>query len=148
MKKRILALDVGDKRIGIALSDQLHLTAQGLETYVRGTDVEVDVHHIEEVCRAHDVAYIVCGLPRNMNGTIGPQAEKVMVFATLLHDRTGLEVVYEDERLTTVLAERALLEADLSRRKRRKVIDKMAAVTILQSHLDANARVRTDTGDE
>ena len=80
---------------------------------------------------------IVCGLPKNMNGTIGPQAEKVRAFAALVEEATGTEIIFSDERLTTVFAERALLEADVSRKKRRKVIDKLAAVTILQGYLDS-----------
>lgn len=131
-----MGLDVGDKRIGIALSDPLRITAQGLETYTRRTEAE-DISHIADIFRNHDVEYIVCGLPKNMNGTIGPQAEKVQAFAAQIEAELGVRVVFSDERLTTVFAERALLEADMSRQKRRKVIDKLAAVTILQSYLDS-----------
>lgn len=136
MYKKIMGLDVGDKRIGIALSDPLRITAQGLETYTRRTEAE-DISHIADIFRNHDVEYIVCGLPKNMNGTIGPQAEKVQAFAAQIEAELGVRVVFSDERLTTVFAERALLEADMSRQKRRKVIDKLAAVTILQSYLDS-----------
>ena len=117
MYKKIMGLDVGDKRIGIALSDPLRITAQGLETYTRRTEAE-DISHIADIFRNHDVEYIVCGLPKNMNGTIGPQAEKVQAFAAQIEAELGVRVVFSDERLTTVFAERALLEADMSRQKR------------------------------
>ena len=134
--KKIMGLDVGDKRIGIAFSDALRITAQGYETYARQSESE-DVAHIKELFLQQNVESIVCGLPKNMNGTIGPQAEKVRAFAALVEEATGTEIIFSDERLTTVFAERALLEADVSRKKRRKVIDKLAAVTILQGYLDS-----------
>lgn len=133
--KKIMGLDVGDKRIGIAFSDTLRITAQGYETYTRQSESE-DVAHIKELFLQQNAESIVCGLPKNMNGTIGPQAEKVRAFAALVEEATGTEIIFSDERLTTVFAERALLEADVSRKKRRKVIDKLAAVTILQGYLD------------
>lgn len=134
--KKIMGLDVGDKRIGIAFSDALRITAQGYETYARQSESE-DVAHIKELFLQQNAESIVCGLPKNMNGTIGPQAEKVRAFAALVEEATGTEIIFSDERLTTVFAERALLEADISRKKRRKVIDKLAAVTILQGYLDS-----------
>ena len=134
--KKIMGLDVGDKRIGIAFSDALRITAQGYETYARQSESE-DVAHIKELFLQECPDCIVCGLPKNMNGTIGPQAEKVRAFAALVEEATGTEIIFSDERLTTVFAERALLEADVSRKKRRKVIDKLAAVTILQGYLDS-----------
>lgn len=134
--KKIMGLDVGDKRIGIAFSDALRITAQGYETYARQSESE-DVAHIKELFLQQNAESIVCGLPKNMNGTIGPQAEKVRAFAALVEEATGTEIIFSDERLTTVFAERALLEADVSRKKRRKVIDKLAAVTILQGYLDS-----------
>lgn len=134
--KKIMGLDVGDKRIGIAFSDALRITAQGYETYTRQSESE-DVAHIKELFLQQNAESIVCGLPKNMNGTIGPQAEKVRAFAALVEEATGTEIIFSDERLTTVFAERALLEADISRKKRRKVIDKLAAVTILQGYLDS-----------
>ena len=129
--KRWMGLDMGDKRIGVAVTDLLMLTAQGVESYTR-----------TELCRQYDVGKIVCGLPKNMNGTLGPMAEKVQAFAEKLQKASGLEIVFEDERLTTVYAERLLLQADMSRQKRRKVIDKMAAVAILQSYMDRHAGPR------
>ncbi len=131
-----MGLDVGDKRIGIALSDPLRITAQGLETYNRREDEAADIAYICALANAKDVEFFLCGLPKNMNGSIGPQAEKVMAFAKNLSDASGLEVKFYDERLTTMLVERTLIEADISRMKRRKVVDKLAAVTILQGYLD------------
>lgn len=135
MYKRILALDVGDKRIGVAVSDPLRITAQGVETYNRREEKE-DVAYLAALAKEKDAEYILCGLPRNMNGTIGPQAEKVQAFAALLEEASGIPIRFWDERLTTVSMERMLIEADVSRQKRRKVIDKLAAVAILQSYLD------------
>ena len=136
--KRIMGLDVGDKRIGISLSDPLRITAQGLETFNRLDTEEKDIAHIVELIKKNDVEFIVCGLPKNMNGTIGPQAEKVMAFADKIKESCGIRIEYSDERLTTVLVERTLIEADMSRSKRRKVVDKLAAVTILQGYLDSH----------
>ena len=132
---KIMGLDVGEKRIGIALSDPLRITAQGLESYqVQGE--QEDIAYIKALCEKHGVEQIVCGLPNNMNGTIGPQAEKISAFAEKLKEATGREIIMEDERLTTVFAQRTLIEADVSRAKRRKVVDKLAAVAILQGYLD------------
>ncbi len=132
---KIMGLDVGEKRIGIALSDPLRITAQGLESYqVRGE--EADIAYLKALCEQHGVQQIVCGFPKNMNGSIGPQAEKISAFADKLREATGRELILEDERLTTVLAQRTLIEADVSRAKRRKVVDKLAAVAILQGYLD------------
>ena len=136
--QKIMGLDVGDKRIGIALSDPLRVTAQGLETYTRSENEQEDISHIQGLLKQHNVEFIVCGLPKNMNGTIGPQAEKVMAFAAKIQEATGVKVVYYDERLTTVLVERTLIEADVSRAKRRKVVDKLASVAILQGYLDGS----------
>jgi putative Holliday junction resolvase len=132
---RIMGLDVGDKRIGIAMSDPLRITAQGIETYTRAEE-NADINYIAKLAKENDVEYIVCGFPKNMNGTIGPQAEKVKAFASRLTDEKDLKVILEDERLTSVLVEKVMIEADVSRQKRRKSIDKLAAVTILQNHLD------------
>ncbi len=137
---RIMALDVGEKRIGVALSDPLKITAQGLKTYVRTTLTE-DVAHLAHLITEYDVSELVVGLPKNMDGSIGFKAEEVQQFTEALLDKIAIDVVYVDERLTTVSAERALLEADVSRKKRRKVIDKMAAVIILQSYLERLGRV-------
>lgn len=134
---RSMGLDVGDKTIGVAVSDLFGWTAQGLETIQR-VGIKKDLQRLEEIIKEHDVNKIVVGLPKNMNGTIGPQGEKVLEFNEKLKKRfSDVEIVSWDERLTTVAAERSLIEADVSRKKRKQVIDKMAAVYILQGYLDS-----------
>ena len=132
---RIMALDVGTKRIGVALSDPLKITAQGLETFQR-TTLAKDIAGLWQLIDDHEVSQLVVGLPKNMNGSLGFKAEEVQQFIADLTAERPIEVIWVDERLTTVSAERALLEADVSRAKRKKVVDKMAAVIILQSYLD------------
>ncbi|NLL18871.1 MAG: Holliday junction resolvase RuvX [Clostridia bacterium] len=132
---RIMGLDIGDKTIGVAVSDPLGLTAQGITT-IKRLDDETDLEQLQQLIESYQVELLVVGLPKNMNGTIGPQGEKVLAFKTLLEDRFNLPVVLEDERLTTVTAERMLIDADVSRAKRKKVIDKLAASVILQGYLD------------
>ncbi|AXF57781.1 Holliday junction resolvase RuvX [Salicibibacter kimchii] len=132
---KILGLDVGDKRLGVAISDALGITAQGLETVaVQGH--ESTVTKIVQIAHEHDVEKIVVGLPKNMNGTLGPRAEKSQQFAAALEKHVALPVQFWDERLTTKAAERTLISADVSRKKRKKVVDKLAAVLILQGYLD------------
>ena len=131
---RKMALDVGTKTIGVALSDPLGWTAQGLEVISR-RKLEVDLNRLKEICTEYEVTEIVVGLPKNMNGTLGPKAHEILDFVEALKEALGLPVVTWDERLSTVAAQRALLEADVSRSKRKKVIDKMAAVIILQGYL-------------
>lgn len=137
MNERIIALDVGDRRIGIAVSDPLGITAQPIETYTR-VGYGPDSRHIAELAKQYETDQILCGLPRNMDGTQGFQADKVRQFAAQL-EALGLTVFYYDERMTTVLAEDALLEADMRRADRKKKVDMLAAVIILQSYLDARA---------
>lgn len=135
MQRRVLALDVGERRIGVAVSDLLGLTAQGVETIeTRGT--EKDLARVRELASSYEVVAIVCGLPRNMDGSEGFQAARVRAFADRLADE-GYRVIYQDERLTTASARKVLIEADVSRGKRKGVIDKMAAGLILQSFLDS-----------
>lgn len=134
---RILGLDVGDATIGVAICDPMGWTAQGLEVIRRRGKEEEDFRRLHELIAQWEVERIVVGLPKNMNGSIGPRAEKVLEFNQRLADATGLPVETWDERLSTVEAERALLQADMSRGKRKKVIDKLAAVIILQGYLDA-----------
>ncbi|SDF10549.1 Holliday junction resolvase RuvX [Sporolituus thermophilus] len=137
---RILALDVGEKTIGVAVSDELLLTAQGVEV-IRRTSSEADMARIRELVERFGATVIIVGLPKNMNGTIGPQGEKVKTFASELQDcLAGVEIRLWDERLSTVAAERSLIAADVRRAKRRQVIDKMAAVFILQGYLDSLSR--------
>ncbi len=134
---RIMGLDVGDKTIGVAISDLFGWTAQGLETINR-IGIKKDLQRLEQIIKEHDINKIVSGLPRNMNGTIGPQGEKVLEFNERLKKRfKDIELIEWDERLTTVAAEKSLIAADVSRKKRKKVIDKMAAVYILQGYLDS-----------
>ena len=136
---RIMGLDVGTRTIGIAVSDELQLTAQGLKTLKRKS-MEDDLREISTLIRQFEIDTIVVGLPKNMNGTLGEQAQNVIGWMEVLKDQTKLPVVAWDERLSTVGANKVLLEADLSRRKRKKVIDKLAAVLILQGYLDQGRR--------
>jgi len=133
---RIGALDVGDRRIGVAVSDELGLSAQGLGV-VHRTKLEADLAALEECFQPYAPTSIVVGLPRNMNGSEGPQAEKVRRFAADLEQSLGLPLVFWDERLSTVAAERVLIEGNVRRAKRKQVIDKVAAVVILQGYLDS-----------
>lgn len=135
---RVLGLDVGSKTIGVALSDALKLTAQGVETLMRDpSNEEEDFKRLDKLIEENEVSTIVVGLPKNMNGTIGPSGEMCQLFAEKLRQRTNIKVELVDERLSTVAAERMLVSADVSRKKRKKVIDKMAAVMILQTYLDS-----------
>jgi putative holliday junction resolvase len=135
---RLMGLDYGDKTIGVALSDELGWTAQGLEVIRRST-VERDFGRLKDIIRDYDVAEIVVGLPKNMNNTIGPRGELCIEFSRSLHEELQLPVHLWDERLTTVSAQRTLLEADVSRKKRKLVVDKMAAALILQNYMDAHS---------
>lgn len=137
--QRILALDVGDKRIGVAVSDPLGYTAQGLETYTRRTP-EQDVEYILNLAERYRPVKLLFGMPRNMDGSYGFQSEKVRAFADTVLERWDGEHGFFDERLTTAAAERVLLDADVSRKKRRQVIDKMAAVVILQGYMETRHR--------
>ncbi|NLO21095.1 MAG: Holliday junction resolvase RuvX [Syntrophomonadaceae bacterium] len=132
---RIMGLDVGEKRIGIALSDPLKIIAGGHSVLERSS-LGQDLEHIKQLCLNNEVGLIVLGLPINMNGTIGPKALEIQKFAQELEEYTGINITFRDERLSTVAAERVLLQADMSRSKRKKVIDKLAAVNILQNYLD------------
>lgn len=141
MQKRKIGLDVGDVRIGVAVSDLMGLCANPRETYVRKKDdAEADIAYFVEYAKREDADAFVVGLPMNMDGTEGPRAELTRVFGEALRERSGLDVVYMDERLTTVSAERMLIGADVRREKRKKVIDKVAATIILQSYLDGGGR--------
>lgn len=133
-----MGLDVGTKTVGVAISDELGWTAQGLTTIkINEEENELGFEKIGEIIKEHGVGKIVVGLPKNMNGTIGPRGEACQYYASELERLYGLPVVLWDERLTTMAAERVLLEADVSRKKRKKVIDKMAASLILQGFLDS-----------
>jgi putative holliday junction resolvase len=135
---RILGLDVGSKTVGVALSDELGWTAQGLTTLKINEEKNVfGFDEIGQLIKEYGVSQVVIGLPKNMNGTIGPRGEASQQYANQIENLFGVPTVLWDERLTTVAAERVLLEADLSRKKRKKVIDKMAAVMILQGYLNS-----------
>lgn len=136
---RILGLDLGKKTIGVAICDPLGFTAQGLTT-IRRVSKEKDIQELKEICDKYSVETIVIGLPKNMNGTIGPSGEIAMEFGKLIEERLDTQVKFWDERLTTVAAHRAMLEADLSRNKRKKIVDKVASTYILQGYLDMISR--------
>lgn len=136
MSLRIMGLDMGSKTIGVAVSDELGLTAQATKT-IRRESMEKDLEAIADLVRRFNVARIVVGLPINMTGTLGGEAKKVLDFVEDMRNALSLSITTWDERLSTVQARRVLLEAGLSRKKRKKVIDKTAATLILQSYLDA-----------
>ena len=135
---RILGLDYGSKTVGVAVSDPLGLTAQSVETIWRKQENKLrqTLARIEELAAEYQAEKIVLGLPKNMNNTIGERAEKTLEFREMLERRTGLQVVMWDERLTTVEAERILMESGVRRENRKQYIDKMAAAVILQNYLD------------
>lgn len=137
--ERIIGLDVGDKTIGVAISDLLQLTAQGLTTIRRESKVK-DYDALKGIIDEYDIKKIVVGLPKNMNNTIGPQGEKTMKFAEKIKNKYDVEIIYEDERLTTMAAEKMLISGEVRREKRKTVIDKVAATYILQLYLDKNRR--------
>ena len=132
---RIMGLDVGDKTIGVAVSDLMGLTAQGVKT-IKRVGKKKDIEALKEIIKERQVNKIVSGLPKNMNGTLGPQGEKVIKFCELLEEETGRKIEYWDERLSTVAAERTLIQGNVRRENRKGVIDMVAAVIILQGYLD------------
>lgn len=138
---RILGLDIGDRTVGVAVSDPLGLTAQGVTTIER-VGIRKDTGKVIDLIREYGCETVVCGLPLSLSGQDSPQTEKVRAFRTMLENKLrssamqDVKVDWQDERLTTVQAEKVLIEADLSRSKRKQVIDKQAAVLILQAYLD------------
>jgi len=135
-----MALDVGDRTIGVAISDPLFIMAEGHSTIFRES-IEKDFDILKDIIIKQNIIKIIIGLPKNMNNTIGPQGEKVLSFVESLKEflkenSFNTEIIMQDERLTTVSAERILIEGNMSRKKRKKVIDKVAATYILQSYLD------------
>ena len=139
---RIMGLDIGSRTIGVAVSDELGITAQGLKT-IRRKSFPEDIEELVRIIRQFDVKKVVVGLPKNMDGTIGKQAEMIFRWIRSFQEKMTFPVVTWDERLSTVGASKILLEADLSRQKRKGVIDKLAAVLILQGYLD-RMRIRKD----
>jgi putative Holliday junction resolvase len=134
-KPRLIGLDIGDRRIGIAISDPLGITAAGLETIERQNS-KIDVEKVKELAERHGATQIVVGLPLNMDGSSGEQADKVRSFASKLARATGLPIVYEDERLSTVSAIRTLTIQGVDTGKNRDIVDRQAAAIILQKFLD------------
>ena len=136
---RVMGLDYGSKTVGVAISDALKITAQGIETIERKEENKLrkTLARIEELAKEYEVESIVLGLPKNMNNTMGERAEKTLEFKAMLERRTELPVIMWDERLTTVEAERTLIESKVRREERKKYIDKIAAVFILQGYLDS-----------
>lgn len=136
---RVIGLDYGTKTVGVAISDALGLTAQAVETIERKEENKLrrTCARIEELIREYEVDRIVLGFPKHMNNDIGERAERALEFGKRLKRRTGLEVIMWDERLTTVAAERVLIESNVRRENRKKYIDKIAAVFILQGYLDS-----------
>ena len=136
---RIMGLDYGSKTVGVAISDPLCITAQGIETIQRKEENKLrkTLARIEELAKEYEVDRIVLGFTKNMNNTIGDRAEKSLELKAMLERRTGLSVIMWDERLTTVEAERTLMESNVRRENRKKYVDKIAAVFILQGYLDS-----------
>jgi putative holliday junction resolvase len=133
---RIMGLDLGDATIGVAASDELGMMAHGITT-IRRKSINYDIDSLKNIICEKNIERIVIGLPKNMNNTIGPRGEKTIEFVQILKENfPGMEVDMWDERLTTCAAERTLIEADVRRKDRKKVIDKLAAVLILQGYLD------------
>ncbi len=138
---RKMGLDVGSKTVGIAISDALGWTAQGIETIkINEDEGEFGIERIKELVKEYSITEFVVGFPKNMNNTVGPRGEASENYKKLLEETFELPVILWDERLTTMAAERMLIEADVSRKKRKKVIDKMAAVMILQGYLDSKSK--------
>jgi len=136
---RIMGIDFGDSRIGVAVSDPLGWTAQGLETIRWKNSMMEPAERIKQLAEQYGVEKIVLGLPKNMNGTLGPSAEKAMEFGELLSQITGIEIVKWDERLTTVAANRVMHEVGMKTSKKKSTVDKIAAVLILQGYLDSRS---------
>ncbi|MDQ0858276.1 Holliday junction resolvase RuvX [Bacillus sp. V2I10] len=135
---RIIGLDFGSKTLGVAVSDEFGWTAQGLETIkIDEAGGNFGLERLTQIVNEHQAEKIVLGFPKNMNGTVGPRGEASQTFALKLEKKFGIPVILWDERLSTMAAERVLISADVSRKKRKKVIDKMAAVMILQGYLDS-----------
>ncbi|HJH10790.1 MAG TPA: Holliday junction resolvase RuvX [Metalysinibacillus jejuensis] len=135
---KVMGLDVGTKTVGVAISDAFGWTAQGIETIkINEEKGEFGMARIAELVKEHNVTSFVVGYPKNMNNTIGPRGEASEAYKALLEETFSRPVVLWDERLTTMAAERVLIDADVSRKKRKQVIDKMAAVMILQGYLDS-----------
>ena len=146
---RIMGLDYGTKTVGVAISDALKITAQGIETIQRKEENKLrkTCARIEQLIKEYEVEKIVLGFPKHMNNDVGERAEKSLEFKAMLERRTGLEVVMWDERLTTNAAEQILIESGVRRENRKEYVDMIAAVLILQEYLDRQ-RMQTENGQE
>ena len=140
MTGRLVCFDVGERRIGIAASDLLGITAQPVETYTRTGKIEEDYQYLAKILRDQEAVKLVVGLPKNMNNTLGFKAQEIQEFIAGFQPPLpeGFPIDWIDERLTTVQAEGVLLEANVSRKKRKKFVDKIAAVFMLQAYMDAH----------
>ena len=147
---RIMGLDYGSKTVGVAISDELVITAQGVETITRSEEGKLrrTLARIAELSQEYRINRIILGYPKNMDNSAGARVKKTEEFADMVRRRTGLPVVFWDERLTTVSAERVLMESGVRREKRKAVIDKIAAVLILQNYLDSGRGKEQDTTEE
>jgi putative Holliday junction resolvase len=134
---RLMGLDVGDRTIGVAVSDLLMITAQGVTT-IKRTNIKNDINELKKIIEEYQVTKIVSGLPKMLNGTVGIQGEKVLEFLEKMKKHIDLPVELEDERFTTTISERMLIQADVKRKKRKEVIDKLAAVQILTTYMQRN----------
>lgn len=147
---RIMGLDYGSKTVGVAISDELGITAQGVETITRSEEGKLrrTLARIAELSQEYRINRIILGYPKNMDNSAGARVKKTEEFADMVRRRTGLPVVFWDERLTTVSAERVPMESGVRREKRKAVIDKIAAVLILQNYLDSGRGKEQDTTEE
>ena len=136
MVGRLICFDVGERRIGIAVSDMLGITAQPVETYHRTGNLEKDYEYLVSIIKEQEAVKLVVGLPKNMNNSLGFAAQRTLDFEKLLKDEFEIPIYEQDERLSSVTANNILLEADVSRRKRKKKVDQLAATIILQNYLD------------
>lgn len=132
--ERLMGLDVGDKTIGVAVSDLLMITAQGVTT-IKRTSIKNDINELKKIIDEYQVTKIVSGLPKMLDGSVGIQGEKVLSFIEKLKNHVDLPIEFEDERFTTSISERMLIDADVKRKKRKEVIDKLAAVHILSGYM-------------
>lgn len=143
---RIMGLDLGEKGIGVAISDPFALTAQGREVLTR-TSLTGDLDALQQLVESLEIEKVVVGLPRNMDGSLGPQAQKTLIFVEALAERLSIPVITYDERLSTREAQRTLIASHVGRRKRKSLVDKVAAVIILQSYLDSRMKQEVQEND-
>jgi len=148
MNMRVIALDVGDVRIGVAVSDPTGTIAQPLEVY-RRVGYAPDGRYVQALCEKYQTDQVLLGLPLNMDGSLGPQAQKAQAFGQMLAERHGLRIFYQDERMTTVTAEQVLIGGNVRREDRRQYVDKLAAAVILEQWLASQSRQKEeDNGRE